>query len=198
MKRILTLLFIFLMTASFCACGQKGSESSPEASGTSGTSVSKTEAGEPGSKTEEDAVSQEKQAGTVTIEITPPEGWTKNEGSVLPVHYMNGTASFMVKAEPFTGTTLDDVVKEALEIYQKSFENLNVQGEAEALTVDEKDARTLTFTCTVSKINMKFLYVYLFAADKTYVITFGDFADHFDSLSADYAAILDNIKFKVQ
>lgn len=197
MKKFLTLILTFMIAASLCACGQKGLGPSPEASGQS-TSAPNTETGGSGSETGEGAASQQKQAGTVTIEITPPEGWTKNEGSVLPVHYMKGTASFMVKAEPFAGTTLDDVVNEALAIYQKSFDNLNVQGEVETLTVDEKDARGLTFTCTVSNMNMKYLYVYLFAADKTYVITFGDFADSFDSLSADYTAILSNIKFKVQ
>lgn len=197
MKKFLTLILTFMIAASLCACGQKGSGPSPEASGQS-TSAPNTEAGGSGSETGEDAASQQKQAGTVTVEILPPEGWTKNEASVLPVHYMKGTASFMVKAEPFSGTTLDDVVKEALEIYKKSFDNVSVQGEVEALTVDEKDARSLTFTCSVSNINMKYLYVYLFAADKTYVITFGDSAESFDSLSSDYEAILSNIKFKVQ
>lgn len=197
MKKFLTLILTFMIAASLCACGQKGSGPSPEASGQS-TSAPNTEAGGSGSETGEDAASQQKQAGTVTVEITPPEGWTKNEDSVLPVHYMKGTASFMVKAEPFSGTTLDDVVKEALEIYKKSFDNVSVQGEVEALTVDEKDARSLTFTCSVSNINMKYLYVYLFAADQTYVITFGDSAENFDSLSADYTAILSNIKFKIQ
>ena len=121
MKKFLTLILTFMIAASLCACGQKGSGPSPEASGQS-TSAPNTEAGGSGSETGEDAASQQKQAGTVTVEITPPEGWTKNEDSVLPVHYMKGTASFMVKAEPFSGTTLDDVVKEALEIYKKSFD----------------------------------------------------------------------------
>jgi hypothetical protein len=93
---------------------------------------------------------------------------------------------------------LDDVVNEAIGIYQKSFENFKADGEAEPLTIDEKDARKLTFTCTISKINMKFLYVYLFAADKTYVITFGDQESTFDALSADYETILSNIKFNAQ
>ena len=45
---------------------------------------------------------------------------------------------------------------------------------------------------------MKFLYVYLFAADKTYVITFGDMESTFDVLSSDYEAILSSIRFVVQ
>ena len=45
---------------------------------------------------------------------------------------------------------------------------------------------------------MKYLYVFLFAADKTYVITFGDQESTFDTLAADYETILSNIKFKAQ
>lgn len=198
MKKYLTLLFILTMTVSLCACGQKGSESLPGASGTPGASVSKTETEASSGETDADTASQDKQKGAVTIEITPPDGWTPVEGSVLPVQYTKGTASFMVKTEPFSSDTLDEVVNEALGVYQKSFDNLKVQGEAEPFTVDEKDARKLTFTCTISKMNMKYLYVYLFAVDKTYVITFGDQESTFDTLAADYETILSNIHFKAQ
>ncbi|HBR03133.1 MAG TPA: hypothetical protein DD738_11010 [Ruminiclostridium sp.] len=198
MRKYLTLFLILIMAVSLCACGQKGSESLPGTSGTPGASASKTETEASSDETGADTASQDKQEGAVTIEVTPPDGWTKNEGSILPVHYMKGTASFMVKEEPFGSATLDDVVNEALEIYQKSFDNLEVQGELEPFTVDEKDARKLIFTCTVSKINMKYLYVYLFAADKTYVITFGDQESTFDTLAADYETILSDIKFKAQ
>lgn len=132
------------------------------------------------------------------IDVTPPDGWAPVEGSSVPVQYMKGTASFMVKAENFDSTTLDGVAHEALDIYQKSFDNFKIQDDAEPLTVDEKDARKLSFTCTVSKIDMKYLYVYLFAADKTYVITFGDQEGTFDTLSTDYETILNTIKFKAQ
>lgn len=198
MKKYLTLFFILIMTVSLCACGQKESETLPDASGAPGASVSKTETAASSGETGADTASQDKQEGAVTIEITPPDGWTQVEGSVLPVQYMKGTASFIVKEEPFAGATLNDVVNEALGIYQKSFDNLEVQGAVEPSTVDEKDARRLTFTCTVSKMNMKYLYVYLLAADKTYVITFGDQESTFDTLTADYETILSNIKFKAQ
>jgi len=197
MKKYLSLFFILIMAVSLCACGQKGSEPLSGASGTPGASAPISET-EKSSTEAADTASQDKQEGAVTIEITPPDGWKTVEGSVLPVQYMKGTASFMVKAEPFSSATLDDVVNDALEIYQKSFDNLKVQGEVEPLTVDEKDARKLTFTCTVSKMNMKYLYIYLFAADKTYVITFGDQESTFDTLASDYETILSNIKFKAQ
>ena len=197
MKKYLSLFILLIMAVSLCACGQKGSAPPAGASGTPGASapISKTENS---SSEAADTASQNKQEGAVTIEITPPDGWKPVEGSVLPVQYMKGTASFMVKTEPFGSATLDDVVNEALGMYQKSFDNLVVQGEVEPLTVDEKDARKLTFTCTVSTLDMKYLYVFLFAADKTYVITFGDQESTFDTLAADYETILSNIKFKAQ
>ena len=198
MRKYLMLCFILIMAVSLCACRQKGTEPVPEVSSTPGASDSKTKSETSSTKTDSDTASQDKQESDVTIEIAPPDGWTPVESSVLPVQYMKGTASFMVKSEPFSSATLDDVVNEALGMYQKSFDNLKVQGEAEPFTVDEKDARKLTFTCTVSKINMKFLYVYLFTADKTYVITFGDQESTFDTLAADYETILSNIKFNAQ
>lgn len=206
MKRSLALLLVLMMAASLCACDQKDTKSShPGTSAAPGASASQPAPGvsQPApavssGKADAGTASLEKQAGDVVVEIAPPDGWARMEGSVLPVHYMKGTASFMVKAEPFTGETLDDVVDEALAIYQKSFGNIQVQGEAEPFTVDEKDARRLTFTCTLSNINMKFLYAYLFAADKTYVITFGDQESTFDALSADYETILSDIRFIAQ
>lgn len=195
MKRYLVLFFTLIMTVSLCSCGQKGSE---PLSNTSSTSSPKSEIGNPSSPKDTDTDSNDKQKGAVVIEITPPEGWTPVKGSVLPVQYMKGTASFMVKTEPFSSATLDNVVNEALGIYQKSFENLSVKGKVEPVTVDEKDARKLTFTCTVSKMKMKYQYVYLFAADKTYVITFGDQESTFDALAADYENILSSIRFKAQ
>ncbi len=104
----------------------------------------------------------------------------------------------MVKEEKFGSETLDDVVNEAAAIYESAFDNFKITGEAEPYTIDEKDARKLTFTCTISGMNMKFLYVYLFAADKTFVITFGDLDTSFDALLADYDTILDNITFTAQ
>lgn len=193
MKRALAFLCVLMLSFSLCACGQKASPTAPESAPKTATPDSGDSA-----DTSAAAAPQEKQEGGVKIEVTLPEGWAKNEGSVLPVHYMKGTASFMAKEEPFSGATLDDVVKEALEIYQKSFDNLTVQEEAEPFTVDEKDARRMTFTCTVSKMQMKFLYVYLFAADKVYVITFGDMENTFDALADDYEAILSGIRFATQ
>jgi len=196
MKKVFALLLILIMTVSLFACGEKGTESLSGTSGTLSASDLKIETEASNDESGADTASQDKQEGTVTIEIAPPDGWTKNEGSVLPVHYMKGTASLMVKEEPFGSATLDDVVSEALGIYQKSFDNFKVQGEVEPFTVDEKDARKLTFTCAVGNINMKYLYVYLFAADKTYVIMFGDQESTFDTLTADYETILNDIRFK--
>ncbi|MEL1136553.1 hypothetical protein AAC978_15380 [Desulfitobacterium sp. THU1] len=192
MKRFIMLFILLILAVSLCACSQKESSTPPNASESSSSVAMKSD----GQKDTPSAQSENEQERKMSIEISPPDGWKLMEGSVLPVHHMKNTASFMVKEEPFTSGTLDGVVDEALEIYKKSFDNLAVQGEVETITIDGKEAKKLTFTCVVSKMNMKYLYVYLFAEGKTYVITFGDLADSFDSLSADYTAILSNIEFK--
>ncbi|MEA5051483.1 MAG: hypothetical protein VB021_08475 [Oscillospiraceae bacterium] len=177
-----------LIVLALAACGAKGAPA----------------AGEPAGETDNTAAAgaqdggQEKQAGEVVIEVTPPEGWVKNEASVLPVQYQKGTATFMVKEEAFSGETLDDVMSEALSMFEDTFQNFAVEAEPEALTIDGKDARGVTFTCTVSGLEMKYRYVYLFAADRTYLIAFGDFAGTFDELAGDYEAILGNIRFAAQ
>ncbi|HHV19023.1 MAG TPA: hypothetical protein GXZ27_09250, partial [Thermoanaerobacterales bacterium] len=80
----------------------------------------------------------------------------------------------------------------------EAFGNLEVQGAVEDIIIDGYDSKKLTFTCVVSKMNMKMQYIYLFISGKPYVIVFGDLADTFDSLSGDFSTILKNIKFKVQ
>lgn len=205
MKRIMTLLLVFVMVVSLGACGvQSKTEPSPNPSTTANTeaaadgSESESESAIVETSSDAEAVdTQEQQGGEVDIEVSPPAGWEPIAGSVIPVQQMKNTASFMVKPENYSGETLDDVADEALEIFKGTFDNVSVIGDVETLTVDGKDARTFTFTCTVSKLDMKFQYVFIFVADKTYVITFGDMADTFDSLSADYEEILNNIKFTV-
>lgn len=129
------------------------------------------------------------------IQITPPEGWKSVAGSPLEVQYLKGTASFMVKPERFSGASLDEVVTEAEEIYRKSFHDYTAAGEPGQITVDGKEARKLTFTCTIGKIAMKFMYVYLFAGNQTYVITFGDQESTFGAIEPDIDIILKNIRF---
>lgn len=182
---VATLLCVIFMLA---ACGgDETSQSDVNSSnaalqGQSASSASPSEASE--------------QQEEVVISVHMPDGWDPVKGSVLPVQYMKNTASFMVKEEHFTSDTLNEVVNEALKIYEKSFDNLAVQGDVESVTIDDEEAKKLTFTCTVSDMSMKYLYVYLFAEGKTYVITFGDLADCFDALSEDYETILSEIKFE--
>jgi hypothetical protein len=194
MKRYIAIFLIFNMVLLLCAC-------SPKESGTSTNTPapSSTAAKESDSQTDTaPAINENEEEKEIIIDITPPEGWEPVEGSVLQVQYMKNTASFMMKDEPFSSDTLDKVVDEAIGIYENAFDNLTTQGDVENITVDGKEARKLTFTCTISKMNMKYQYVYLFVEGKTYVITFGDLADNFDSLLADYEIILDNIHFNVK
>lgn len=130
------------------------------------------------------------------IQITPPAGWQPVAGSVLPVQYMKNTASFMVKKENFSGKTLEDVVREAKGYFEKSFQDVKYIGPSEKITIGGIDAQKIMFTCKVSGMQMKYEYVYLFAGGGVYAITFGDLADSFDSLSADYKQILSDIRFQ--
>lgn len=196
MKKYISLFIIIILVISLCACSKKDQNISVE---TSASFSLESSTSEPANPTETTSAPTAKEQGqNITIEVSMPDGWQQVEGSVLPVQYMKNTDSFMVKEELFTGSTLDAVVEEALEIYGNTFDNLNVQGEVEPITIDNKDARKLTFTCVVSKMNMKYIYVYLFVEGKIYVITFGGLEDSFDSLSSDYETILKNIKFIVQ
>ncbi len=144
----------------------------------------------------EEAANAVEIADEVKISIVPPEGWKPVEGSVLQVHYGNETASFMVKTESFPVDSLDSVVEEAKDIFTSTFDDVQYIGEPERITIDGKDARKFTFTCEVSSMKMKFEYAYLYVGNEVYAITFGDLADHFDSLISDYEKILSDIKFE--
>lgn len=132
----------------------------------------------------------------IDITVALPDGWKPVEGSVLEHQYMKNTASFMIKTENFSGDTLDDVVSEALDLFGRQFDNFAVQGDAEDITISGLDAKKLTFTCEVSKMEMKYTYVYLFTGGETYALTFSDQPDSFDALAADLESILNGIQFK--
>jgi hypothetical protein len=142
-------------------------------------------------------VATEAEVSNQNVEIitVTPEGWSPVEGSLIPVQYGKNTASYMIKEEGFRGATLDEVVEEAFTAYKNAFDNVQLVGEVEPITIDGIEARKLTFTCEMSQMEMKFLFVYLFVEGKVYAITFGDLAETFDELSADYETILGQIEF---
>ncbi|HUM83910.1 MAG TPA: hypothetical protein PLN48_09040 [Lachnospiraceae bacterium] len=144
---------------------------------------------------ESEASGQERQESSVTVRVQMPEGWEKVSGSVLDVQYLKGTASFLVKEEDFGGANLDDAVKAAEEIFSASFDGYTRSGEPEAISVDEKDARKLTFTCSVSSMKMKYCCIYLYAGDRLFAMTFADLADTFDEIVPDIEQIQENIRF---
>ncbi len=183
MKKYIVLFVILVMTITQCACETDNNKNVDK---TSDKIVDKIP-----DKTES-------KSGEVSITTSMPDGWEKNEESVLAVQYSKGTASFMVTDEPFSSKTLDEVVNDAADIFGNTFDNFTKVGEIESLTIDGKDAKKLTFTCTISSLNMKFMYVYLFAADKVYAITFGDMESSFDTLTEDYNSILSSIRFTEQ
>jgi len=185
MKKLIALCLSLIMTIMLGSCGtQKSSSDSKKPIGevedSSNTPTANT------TETQKEA----------KIVISPPEGWNPIAGSVLPVQYMKNTASFMVKKEPFNSENIDDVVKEAKSIFERTFDNVKYAGEVENITVDGIDARKMIFTCKVSNLQMKYEYVYLFVEGSVYAITFGDIENNFDSLCSDYEQILNGIKFE--
>ena len=144
---------------------------------------------------ETESETQERQEGNVKVQVQMPEGWDEVSGSDLNVQYLKGTASFFVKEEDFGGMNLDDVVKAAEEIFSASFDAYALEGEAESITIDEKDARKLMFTCSISGMKMKYCYVYLYAGDRLFAMTFADLADAFDEITPDLEHVLENIRF---
>ena len=135
----------------------------------------------------------EKQKGNVNITVTMPEGWRKVEGSAVPIQYQNVTRSFIVKEEKFEASTLDEVVGEAKKIYEASFAKFAVTQDSEVCTVSGLEARKLCFTCEISDMELKYMYVYVFAGGRLYTLTFGDLANSFDQYIADYDTILSGV-----
>lgn len=182
-KNIVIVAMLLLVFLVLTGCNEEGSSagSAPQNAETTADDAAVADSGEA--------------SGKVKISAAPPEGWEPVEGSVLSIHYMKGTASFMVKEEGFTGDNLDAVVAEAKSAFESAFDNVQYIGETESLTVAGTDARKLVFACDVGALNMKYEYVYLFAGNDVYAITFGDLAENFDDLAGDYTAILESISF---
>jgi uncharacterized lipoprotein YehR (DUF1307 family) len=134
--------------------------------------------------------------GGAKIKVTVPEGWQAVEKSVVPAQYMKGTTSFIAKTESFAVADLDGIIKQALAAFERSFSNVTVQGKPEPITVDSKEGRKLVFSCDVSGLKMKYMYVYVRVGGQIWALTFGGMADSFDALDADYQAILSGIKFE--
>jgi|GEM_PF-707825 len=132
----------------------------------------------------------------VVVSITPPDGWAPVEGSVLPVQYMKGTASFMVVHELyFSSTNLDTVVEEAKGMFSGQFDNVEYIGDPTTITVDGFEARNFIWTCDMSSIAFKYNYTYVKVGESIYSIVLADFEETYDSLSADFDQILTDIKF---
>lgn len=186
MKKLMILCLCFIMMTALSACSSQKTPSQDQNTIDQGQS-------EPSAQQNSPVTAQ---TAETKILITPPTGWEENTSSVLPVQYMKNTASFMVKKENFSGKTLEDVVQEAKGYFEGSFDEVTYIGQPEKISVGGIDAQKIIFTCKVSNMQMKYEYVYLFVGADVYAITFGDLASSFDSLSADYAQILTDIRFE--
>ncbi|NMC57228.1 MAG: hypothetical protein GYA50_08420 [Eubacteriaceae bacterium] len=177
MKKVL-LIFLMLSVLVFASCTNSNTANTSPSSNNSSQQTNTTN------------------SASEKINVTVPDGWKAVEGSVLEHQYMKNTASFMIKKEAFSETTLDGVVAAAEGIFKQSFTNYKAVGTPQSIKVGGKDAKKIIFTCEVGKLKMKYMYVYLFVGNDTYAITFGDQQSTFDSLSADYQTILNAITIK--
>lgn len=189
MKKSFISIFCIILVFILCSCGNKATVETNKTSNETSPKVDQS------STTKENSTAPTL-AKDVTIEILPPAGWEPNKDSVLPVHYMKETTSFMVKQEPYQSKDLEGVISEAQEIFKGAFDDVKFEVESEDLTIDGKEAKKMIFTCKVSGMEMKYEYDFLFVEEKVYVITFGGLSDSFDSLSSDYEQIINDIRFK--
>ena len=177
MKRIFIVLLSVLIIFSVCSCSATSDNNSNPTTDQSNQSSISSQVDNI-SSTSSDTVN----GNEVEIIVSLPAGWEKNEDSVLDVHYIKDGVSFMIKTENFSGTTLTEVVNEAKDIYDDTFDNVVFSGEAEDITIDGKAAKKLFFSCDVGNYSMKYLYAYLFVNQEIYVITFGGLDSTFDSM----------------
>ncbi len=146
--------------------------------------------------TNDDNNSQVEETRKLELKVTVPEGWEKNEDSVLDVQYQKGTASFIVKVEPFGTTDLDEVITKAKEIFEDSFDNVKFIGDVKDRKISGFDAKEFEFTTTIYGLDMRYKYAYTVVNNEIYAITLADLDSTFANNSADFDAILKGIKFE--
>ena len=179
MKKYLLLFLAIALTIVSAGCGSNTTGETTTASPAQGETQNTT------------AAQNNEPAG---ITVSPPEGWVKNEKSVVIAQYMKNTASFILKEEIFAKKDLDSVTKQAKDSLASVFEDIEFAGEPESIKVDGRDA--VRFMFSVPSIKFKYEYVYIIAGNTVYNAVFGDLAATFDNYTSDYQAILDSIKIK--
>lgn len=192
-KKFLMVLMLLIIVVA--GCGGEDSISGAEPSEITNKEGNEAiqEKGNSGGTTPEDKNSSAKD---VSVVISPPDGWERVDSLGFLVHYKNSGASFMVKEEPYSGKTLDDVVQQAKEIFEKSFDKVQFPDDVEDLIVDNKNAKKVIFSCEVFDIQMMYQYIFLFIEKDVYVITFGSTAENYETFDSDFKMILDEIRFE--
>ncbi|MDF2686594.1 MAG: hypothetical protein K0S55_1776 [Clostridia bacterium] len=134
------------------------------------------------------------QQGNLDMKIDFPEGWVPVEGSDFLIHYTKGTASFFVKEEVFTASTLDEIIIEAKTAFQGSIDNIQFEGKGSGY-LDNLESSNIVYTCDIDGVKMKYDYTCFIADGKTYAITFSETDENYSSLWFEYSDILMSIKF---
>ncbi len=196
LKKIVLLVLCIAMTLSLCSCNSQKDTAATTKSAENTTAAAAAEATAEASAAQATTAANSPADSDIVISITPPDGWTPVEGTVLAAQYMKNTASFMVTHEVyFSSTDLDEIVTQAKGMFTDSFDKVEFAGDTETLTVDGNDARRFIFTCEVSGMAMKYQYIYVLVGDNVYSLLFGDLAATYDDISADSEQIIADIKF---
>lgn len=192
MKRFVLISFILFSIILFAACGSQDSavdSTPPEDAAGSETSENVTEtkpvSSEPGTPD-----------GDLKVTVTAPDGWEFRETAGIPINYSKDGASFMIKEEPYSGNTLDEVVEQAKGIFEGSFDNVQYIGGVQDLTVAGMDAKKFVFTCEVFDIGMKYQNVFFFVDRDVYVITCGSTEEAYDSCAADFERLIESVRLE--
>ena len=203
MRKGIAILLVLLMALIMTACGGRGAVNEPEPGEAGETAADgapivdeaqeAAEAEAVREEAEESAGEGNASSGDGQVTVTVPEGWEALDSAGMLYAYQKGTASFMMKTEPFTVDTLDMVVHQSRDIISGVFDNVEFAGDAESVKVGGVDASKFLFTSDFAGFAMKFEYVYFFAGGDVYAVTFGDLDTTFDDNAADFQAILDGI-----
>lgn len=114
----------------------------------------------------------------------PPAGWTKVDDSAVEAMYGIDTATFIVKLESFSGTTLEDITQEDRDALKTAFDAAQFT-EPENMKVGGKDAVKFTFLDGEGPTSMRCETIIVLSGELSYVITCADLDSSFDSRGFD-------------
>ena len=128
-----------------------------------------------------------------------PETWNVDMSTgtlsayVSPVDNSNITIAAYLLDNP--AMKIDEYWAQYEEDFEKTFSDMNYEGEPKDITVDSLPAKQYTYTATVTDIQYKFMQTVCINSGKVYIFTYTSTPDLFDSHSDDINDIISTFKF---